>query len=148
MVSLKQHSCGPVPLRDKWVLFWLKQNGFKTVWLADWLFDDVRRDGMIAGERAAKVRSAARLDRPAASARLRDLRRQNSSRLLRERAGAGVRALRNHLRVPSDDGLQRLEPRLLLRDLHEPRGRQACRGRDEQLWDPPRSIPRRLHVGR
>lgn len=60
-----------------------------------------------------------RLGGSGSSAGLRGVRGEDSQRHVRRRAGASVRESRQDLRVQTDDGVQRREPRLRLRHVHQ-----------------------------
>lgn len=60
-----------------------------------------------------------RLGGPAPSAGLRGVCGEDSQRHVRGRAGAAVRDRRQDVRVQTDDGVQRREPRLRLRHVHQ-----------------------------
>jgi len=79
----------------------------------------------LVGEWSTKIWTSPGLVRATTAPRLWDLRGQDSTRLLWRRTGAGIRALWKNIWVPANDGLQRLKPRILLRDVHVSRGRQA-----------------------
>lgn len=69
-----------------------------------------------------------RLGGAGAAAGLRGLRGEDPQRHVRGRAGAAVREGRQDLRVPPHDGVQRREPRLRLRHVHQQVALRDCVG--------------------